>query len=73
MHTNLPGVSLPLQTGKYKKKVYPEYRDQLTMCAPEEFDALYDELSQKYLDAGYQAVIDERLEKFNDGLTTRLQ
>ena len=56
-----------------KEEVYPEYRDQLTMCAPEEFDALYDELSQKYLDAGYQAVIDERLEKFNDGLTTRLQ
>lgn len=55
-----------------KESVYPEYRDKLTMCAPEEFDALYEELSQEYLDAGYQAVIDERLEKFNDGLTTKL-
>jgi putative aldouronate transport system substrate-binding protein len=43
------------------------------MCAPEEFDALYEELSQKYLDAGYQAVIDERKEMLDGGLTTRLQ
>lgn len=56
-----------------KEDVYPEYRDQLTMCAPEDFDALYDELSQKYLDAGYQAIIDERKAALDDGLTTRLQ
>lgn len=56
-----------------KEEVYPEFRDKLTMCAPEEFDALYDELSQKYLDAGYQAIIDERKEAFDNGLTTRLQ
>ena len=43
------------------------------MCAPEEFDALYDELSQKYLDAGYQDVIDERQAMFDDGKTTKLQ
>lgn len=43
------------------------------MCAPEEFDALYDELSQKYLDAGYQDVIDERQEMFDAGNTTKLQ
>ncbi|MBQ6787184.1 MAG: hypothetical protein IJO85_05635 [Lachnospiraceae bacterium] len=56
-----------------KEEVYPQYRDELTMCSEEEFDALYDTLSQEYLDMGYQAVIDERLEKLNDGLTTRLQ
>ncbi|MCR4833814.1 MAG: extracellular solute-binding protein [Butyrivibrio sp.] len=56
-----------------KESVYPELRDQLVMCAPEEFDALYDELSQKYLDAGYQEVIDERQSLFDEGLTTRLQ
>ena len=56
-----------------KEEVYPEYRDQLVMCAPEEFDALYDELSQKYLDAGYQDVIDERQEMFDAGNTTKLQ
>lgn len=55
-----------------KESAYPEYRDKLTMCAPEEFDALYEELSQEYLDAGYQEVIDGRLEAFESGLTTRL-
>ena len=53
--------------------LYAEYRDKLTMCSKDEFDALYDELSQKYLDAGYQEVIDERQELFDEGLTTRLQ
>nr|WP_297708834.1 extracellular solute-binding protein [uncultured Butyrivibrio sp.] len=56
-----------------KEEVYPEYRDQLVMCKPDEFDALYDELSQKYLDAGYQEVIDERQAMFDDGKTTKLQ
>ena len=56
-----------------KEEVYPQYRDELTMCSEAEFDAKYDELSQEYLDMGYQAVIDERLEKLNAGLTTRLQ
>ena len=56
-----------------KEEVYPEYRDQLVMCAPEEFDALYDELSQKYLDAGYQEVIDERQAMLEAGNTTKLQ
>lgn len=55
-----------------KEELYPQYRDQLTMCAPEEFDALYDELSQKYLTAGYQAVIDERKAAYDAGLSTKL-
>lgn len=56
-----------------KEDVYPEYRDDLTRCKPEEFDALYEKLSQQYLDQGYQAIIDERQEAFDNGLTTRLQ
>ncbi len=52
--------------------LYTEYRDQLTMCDPAEFDALYDELSQKYLEAGYQAIIDERAAAYNDGKSTKL-
>lgn len=52
--------------------LYTEYRDQLTMCKPEEFDALYDELSQKYLDAGYQAIIDERGVAYQAGNSTKL-
>lgn len=55
-----------------KEELYPEYRDALTMCKPEEFDALYDEYSQKYLEAGYQAVIDERKAAYESGLSTTL-
>ena len=39
--------------------LYTEYRDKLTMCPKDQFDSLYEELSQKYLDAGYQEVIDD--------------
>lgn len=55
-----------------KEELYPRYRDQLTMCTPEEFDELYDKLSQEYLDAGYQEVINQRLEAYNAGLSTKL-
>ena len=53
--------------------LYTEYRDKLTMCSKDQFDALYDELSQKYLEAGYQEVIDQRQEALDNGQTTRLQ
>ena len=56
-----------------KEDKYPSYRDQLTQCKPEEFDALYEKLSKQYLDDGYQKVIDERKQKFDAGLTTRLK
>ncbi len=39
---------------------------------PPSFDALYAELSQKYLDAGYQEIIDERLAAYEAGNTTKL-
>ncbi len=52
--------------------LYQEYSVQLTKCKPEEFDTLYDGLSKKFLEAGYQEVIDERLEAYNNGLTTHL-
>lgn len=52
--------------------LYKEYRDRLTMCSPEEFDTLYAELSQKYLDAGYQEVIDARREAYEAGNSTKL-
>ena len=53
-------------------ELYKEYADRLIMCAPEEFDALYDELSQKYLDAGYQAVLDDRKAAYEAGNSTKL-
>ena len=53
-------------------ELYTEYRDQLTMCSPDEFDTLYDELAQKYADAGYQAIVDERKEAYEAGQSTKL-
>ena len=53
--------------------LYTEYRDKLTMCPKDQFDSLYEELSQKYLEAGYQEVIDERQAALDAGNTTRLQ
>jgi len=52
--------------------LYKEYRDKLTMCSPEEFDALYEEYAQAYLDAGYQEVIDERAEAYEAGNSTHM-
>lgn len=53
--------------------IYQEDYAKLVKCAPEEFDALYEELSKDFLDAGYQEIIDERLAAYNDGNTTKLQ
>ncbi len=52
--------------------LYKEYRDKLTMCAPEEFDSLYAQYAQEYLDAGYQEIIDERAEQFEAGNSTSI-
>lgn len=51
---------------------WQEFYAKLVKCDPAEFDTLYAELSQEYLDAGYQEIIDERLEAYNNGLTTKL-
>ena len=52
--------------------LYVQYRDELTMSDPDEFDALYDQRAQEYLDAGYQEIIDERGAAYDNGLTTKL-
>lgn len=39
---------------------WQEYYTSLTMCKPEEFEALYAKYSAEYLAAGYQAILDER-------------
>lgn len=54
-------------------ELYIEYRDALTMCAPEEFDALYDEYTEAYNAAGYAEITAERLEALNNGLSSRLE
>lgn len=52
--------------------LYTEYRDRLTMCSPDEFDALYDQLAQEYADAGYSEIADERREAYEAGYSTHL-
>ncbi len=52
--------------------LYKEYRDKLTMCPADQFDALYKEFAQAYLDAGYQEVIDERAAAYAAGNSTHL-
>lgn len=52
--------------------LYQENFAKLVKCDPAEFDALYAQLSQEYLDAGYQEIIDERLEAYTNGMTTKL-
>jgi len=52
--------------------LWQEYYAKLVKCDPAEFDALYAELSQEYLDAGYQEIIDERLAAYEAGQTTKL-
>lgn len=53
-------------------ELYKEYRDSLTMCSPDEFDALYEQYAAEYLDQGYQEVIDDRLEAYEAGNSTTL-
>ena len=45
---------------------------KLVKCDPAEFDALYDQLAQEFLDAGYQEIIDERLAAYEAGQCTKL-
>ncbi len=52
--------------------LWREYSVLLTKAPAAEFEALYQELSQKYLDAGYQEIIDERLAAYEAGNTTKL-
>ena len=52
--------------------LFTEYYDQLVMCDPAEFDALYDQLTEEYMDAGYREVLEERKAAYEAGQTTKL-
>lgn len=51
---------------------YEEFRTKLTTCKPEEFETLYAQFAQEYLDAGFQNIIDDRAEAYNNGMTSHL-
>ena len=52
--------------------LWQEYYAKLIKCDPAEFDALFAQYSQEFLDAGYQEIMDERLEAYEAGNTTHL-
>lgn len=56
----------------YLLEQYSTYATALTTCPADQFDALYAELSAKYLDDGYQTVIDERKALYESGQTSSL-
>ncbi|MBD5453593.1 MAG: hypothetical protein HDR30_04595 [Lachnospiraceae bacterium] len=47
--------------------LYAELRDKIVMGSEEDFEANYEDACQKYLDAGYQAIIDEKKAAFDAG------
>lgn len=52
--------------------LYISYRDQLVRCTPDQFDALYEDLSQKYWDAGFGEIVEARLALYQAGKTSVL-
>lgn len=52
--------------------LYQEYYAKLVKCDPDEFDTMYDQFKKEFLEAGYQEIMDERLEAYNNGQTTHL-
>ena len=71
-----PFFSVPIEAvNEYAgtlEALFIEYATDLTKCDPDKFDELYNTYVQNYLDAGYQEIIDERLQAYKDGYTTRL-
>jgi putative aldouronate transport system substrate-binding protein len=51
---------------------YIEYRDKLVMCAPDKFDALYEQYSKEYWDEGFGEIVEKRLELYKAGKTSVL-
>ena len=52
--------------------LFQEYYVALIKCDPAEFDTLYEDYKKRYLEAGYQEIIDERLAAYQAGQTTSL-
>jgi putative aldouronate transport system substrate-binding protein len=52
--------------------MFQEFATALVKADPDDFDAMYEEYVQRYLAAGFQEIMDERLAAYNAGLSTRL-
>lgn len=49
------------------KALWQEASVACVTCAPEEFDSIYSEYSQEYLDAGFQEILDEKQALLDEG------
>lgn len=71
-----PVFSIPIESlNEYRatlESLFQEYYTKLVKCDPDEFDDLYEDLSQEYLDAGYQEIMDEKLAAYEAGHCTKL-
>lgn len=63
----IPAV-IPSQTTYASTLVtkYKEYASKLITCRPDEFDALYAQFKEEYLASGYQKIIDEKKEIYDN-------
>ncbi|MDE1549688.1 extracellular solute-binding protein [Jeotgalibaca caeni] len=72
---NFPAYSVPIESEiEYMgtlQQLYTELRDTIVMSDPAEFDKLYDEYSEQYLEAGFQEIIEERAKAYEDGKSTK--
>lgn len=71
-----PVFSVPIESlNEYRatlQSLFQEFYTKIVKCDPAQFDALYEELSKQYLEAGYQEIMDEKLAAYEAGNCTRL-
>ncbi len=53
-------------------ELYVSMRDELIMCAPEQFDVKYELAVNTYNEAGYQDILDEKMAAYKSGMSTKL-
>ncbi len=73
---NFPTFTVPIKaeseyTGTLTE-TYKELRDKLVMADPSDFESLYEEYAQEFADAGYKEIVEERLQAYKDGNSTKL-
>lgn len=71
-----PNFAVPIESqNRYAaslESMFQEFYTKLVKADPDDFDDMYEDMKQQYLDAGYQEIIDEKLAAFEAGQCTRL-
>lgn len=73
---NFPSFTVPIEAeSEYSgtlTETYKELRDKLVMADSSEFESLYEQYTKQYQDAGFREVVEERLQAYRDGNSTKL-